>query len=359
MTGSAARDRRMVAAVCRWFTANARPMPWRITPRDPYLSLVSEFMLQQTQVSRVLEKLPVFMDRFPTVTSLAASDPHDVLAAWSGMGYYRRASNLHAAARAIVERHAGRVPASVEHLRDLPGVGRYTAGAVASIAFGRGEAAVDGNVTRVLLRLEGRPLRHGSPEALRWAWGRAGTLIGHTGPVGEPGAFNEGLMELGATVCTPRNPRCRECPVRRWCVARAGGRQDRIPLPQSEPRRRTLHCAAVVIEDPRGWVLVERRADRGLWAGLWQAPTIESGGRAASAKAVAAFCGVNGVRRVERFTSVLSHREVVFDVWRTAVTAGDARRVVAARDGARFVTRVAAAGLPLSSVQRRILAIAR
>src|SRR5690606_18237159 len=161
--------------LCRWFHDHAREMPWRILPRDPYHALVSEFMLQQTQVSRVLEKFPAFLARFPTLRHLARADEQDVLAAWSGLGYYRRARNLHAAARAIADRFDGRVPASADDLRSLPGVGRYTAGAVASIVFNQPVPIVDGNVARVLIRLEGRDLA--ADEGQPWAWTRAAELV--------------------------------------------------------------------------------------------------------------------------------------------------------------------------------------
>ncbi len=363
--------------MCRWFGANARPMPWRIEPRDPYLSLVSEFMLQQTQVARVLERLPAFIRRFPTVAALARAEGHEVLAAWSGMGYYRRATNLHAAARVIVERHGGRVPDDVEALRALPGVGRYTAGAVASIAFGRAEPAVDGNVTRVLLRLEGRALRHGSAEALRWAWGRAGALVSQTQSSRAAerqnsrlslgaGSLNEGLMELGATACGVGRPRCGACPLRELCVARARGMQDQIPRAQAPARRSRLWCGVVVVRDGRGRMLVERRG-AGLWEGMWQAPTVEAKRKytVQSAKykeerpavdAVVDRLGLVGVALAEgapeEFDVVLSHREVRFTVWRGRTReAGGAL----AREGRRWVTREALREMALANPQRRML----
>jgi len=189
--------------------------------RDPYFSLVSELMLQQTQVARVIEKFTEFVGRFPTVEALARADEGGVLAVWSGLGYYRRARHLHRAAREIVARFEGRVPTTVEELMTLPGVGRYTAGAVASMVFGRAEPLVDGNVARVLVRIEGRECS--AAEGVAWAWERAGELVRIAeAPKGQsakrsllgPGVFNEGLMELGAVVCVPRGPRCGVCPVR-------------------------------------------------------------------------------------------------------------------------------------------------
>ncbi len=371
---SGKRDERIVAAVCAWFAENARPLPWRVMgppsaddrgwgplPRDPYLSLVSEFMLQQTQVSRVLEKWPEFLGRFPSLKALAGAPAEAVVAAWSGMGYYRRARNLHAAARAIVKRFAGRVPGDVAALRSLPGVGRYTAGAIASIVFGKAEPIVDGNVARVLLRVEGKELRQ--VEGVRWAWGRAERLVqgtrsdkssrsnkgvrsGNRGLIG-PAALNEGLMELGAVVCTARSPRCAECPINRWCRARARGLCDRIPAPKERAERTDLFCAAVVVEDGRGRVLLERRGNVGLWAGMWQVPTLERSDRPARRHEIARWLGLDHLKRVERFEHGTTHRRVVFEVWRTRGGRGGEARV--------FRSRAALAGLAMSNPQRRIL----
>lgn len=361
------RDRTIARAVCAWFSAHARPMPWRITPRDPYLSLVSEVMLQQTQVSRVLEKWPGFVGRFPTLAALAAAPEQAVLAAWSGMGYYRRARHVHAAAREIVSRFGGRVPDDPVALRSLPGIGRYTAGAIASIVYGRPEPIVDGNVARVLLRVEGKRL--GPEEGVKWAWGRAEELVqssrgperqsarssglsrgGGRAGVG-PAMLNEGLMELGAVVCTPRAPRCGECPLARVCVARARGVQDRIPRAKRAVLKRPIYCATVLIEDSGGRVLVERRGTAGLWAGMWQAPTIERPRRAPTRREIERTLGVGPIERVERFTRALSHRDATFDVWHAA----EATPKTPTPPGGRWVTRAALKKLALGVPQRRIL----
>ncbi len=365
------RDRHVVAAVCRWFREHARPLPWRLTPRNPYLSLVSEFMLQQTQVSRVLERWPGFVRRFPTLQALAAASRRDVLAAWSGMGYYRRATHLHTAAREITGRFGGRVPGDAPTLRTLPGVGRYTAGAIASMVFGKPEPIVDGNVARVLLRLEGREIAQ--EEGVRWAWGRAAGLVqiskaarhGRQArqqskkwsrssrsrePGGGPAALNEGLMELGAVLCTPRRPRCAECPVSRWCVARELGLAESIPRPKARPVRSDLFCSSVVVEDPLGRVLVEPRGEIGLWAGMWQAPTLERTDRAARRGEVAAWIGAEALSLRERFEHGTTHRRVCFEVW-----GGRMRRKAVTRPGAAFRSRAAIARLALSNPQRRVL----
>ena len=214
-------------------------------------------MLQQTQVSRVLEKFGPFIVRFPTIGALAAATEDDVLAAWSGLGYYRRARLLHAAARGIVADFEGTVPRDTPALMTIPGIGRYTAGAISSIVFGRNAPIVDGNVTRVLLRLDGVMARHGSKEAADYAWPRAETLAGAAHGLGVIAAFNEGLMELGATVCTPRNPACGVCPLRAHCRARKWGTQEEIPLPKKAPARLAVVHTALLVKDEGERVLLE------------------------------------------------------------------------------------------------------
>ncbi|MFG0315432.1 MAG: A/G-specific adenine glycosylase, partial [Phycisphaerales bacterium] len=198
-------DAALTRALEAWFRASARELPWRTDTRDPYRSLVSELMLQQTQVSRVIEKFGPFLERFPTVEALAAAPEDDVLAAWSGLGYYRRARLLHACAKAIVEHHDGVVPDSLDDLLELPGIGRYTAGAIASMVFGQRAPIVDGNVARVLLRVHNKPVPQTEKTTIDWAWQRAEELVG---ACDDPAVFNEAMMELGATVCVPKGPRC-------------------------------------------------------------------------------------------------------------------------------------------------------
>ena len=354
------RDRTIARQLTKWFLAHRRDLPWRPNgdaARDPYHALVSEAMLQQTQASRVAERFASFLERFPTIEALAAADEQAVLAEWSGLGYYRRARSLHRAARVVVEQHAARVPRDVDALRSLPGVGRYTAGAIASIVFGERAALVDANVVRVVLRLEGRELAPTTAEAQDLAWERAAALVE---AADDPGAFNEGLMELGALVCRPRAPKCLVCPLARQCVARREGWEESIPLPSAKATRKRIHHACVVIEDDRGRVLVERRADDGLWAGLWQAPTVESE-TTQEAKAVRAALrervGATGSGwRLESdgsFTFATTHRLVEFRLWRAAGTIEAGR--VPRRRGRRWATRREIARLPLATPHRRVL----
>jgi A/G-specific adenine glycosylase len=251
-----------------WFDRARRDLPWRRTS-DPYAIWVSEVMLQQTQVDRVVPYFERFVSRFPTVEALAGASLEEVLSQWRGLGYYSRARNLHAAAKVVAREHRGRLPDDVEGLRALPGFGRYTAGAVASIAFGRQTPLVDGNVARVLSRLfeiDGAP-GDKAREALLWAL--ATVLV-----QGErPGDFNQALMELGATVCTPSSPTCLLCPVRGRCRAQASGRQGELPPPKKPAPRKRLELA-VALSQRGGEVLLARRAERGLFGGLWELPAL-------------------------------------------------------------------------------------
>jgi A/G-specific adenine glycosylase len=250
-----------------WFAAEARDLPWRHN-HSPYRVWLAEVMLQQTQVDTAVPYYERFLARFPTVEALAAAPLEEVLKLWEGLGYYARARNLHAAARQVVAEHTGQIPDTFETLLTLSGVGRYTAGAVASIAFGQDVPAVDGNVRRVLARVF----------AVREDVSRSGTqreletLAQSLLPPGHAGAFNEALMELGATVCTPRAPKCDRCPLRALCQAHAAGEQESLPV--KRPRRRTPHydVTAAVTVGQDGRVLVAQRNADDMLGGLWEFP---------------------------------------------------------------------------------------
>lgn len=344
-------DRETARGLAAWFAEFARDFPWRDLPagrRDPYRVLVSELMLQQTQASRVAERFPVFIGRFPDVRSLAAADEQEVLALWSGLGYYRRAKLLHAAAKAIDERFGGVSPRDAKELRSIPGVGAYTAGAIASLAFDLPEPAPDGNVTRVVLRLLGEPLSINTPKAQRLAAETARAIIdagvGHS--IG-PGVINESLIELGATVCTPRSPSCDRCPLAGLCIAHREGLTDTIPAPKKTPQKKTLHALAVLAINERGERLVERRGPSGLWAGLWQAPTVESP-EPIDPNTVRPG-GVTPGRRIDEFVHETTHRTVRFIVCEPSP--GD----ITPSTGVLWKPPAEIATLGLSSVQRRIL----
>jgi A/G-specific adenine glycosylase len=263
----AALRRRLLA----WYDAGHRELPWRFPQRaaDPYRVWLAEVMLQQTQVAAAIPYYRRFVARWPTLAALAAAADAEVLAAWSGLGYYARCRNLLAAARAALARHGG-LPATVEALRELPGFGPYTAGAVASIAFAIPAAAVDGNVARVLARLflvDGDPAAPGTRA-------RLGALAEALVDPGRPGDWNQALMELGATVCGKPAPRCARCPVAPLCRARAEGREDQVPPARRRPARRGLTLACALVERG-GEVLVLPRPTAGLFGGLLAPPAVE------------------------------------------------------------------------------------
>jgi len=248
--------KRFQRLLLRWFDTNKRDLPWR-KDTDPYRVWLSEIMLQQTRVNAVLDHYQRFLGRFPTVSHLARAREASILAAWSGLGYYRRARMLHAAAREIVGNHTGKFPHSAAELRNLPGIGRYTAAAIASIAFGEAMAVVDGNVERVLQRLHGKPIRG---EAL---WQAAQELINAE----RPGDHNQALMELGATVCSPKAPRCRACPILQLCATQGEGARIQTKTPQ---KKRTV---AYVLDRRDGSVLLTKRGPaETLMPGMWELP---------------------------------------------------------------------------------------
>lgn len=261
------------ARLLEWFEREKRALPWRET-RDAYRVWISESMLQQTRVETVIPYYRRFLERFPTLDSLAEAPIDDVLGLWSGLGYYRRARTLHAAAQAIVARHGGVFPSSRAELLELPGIGPYTSGAIASIAFDSREPLVDGNVARVFARLFALDLPQESSAFQADLWSRADTLV----KAGErAGAWNQALMELGATVCTPRDPRCSACPVRALCRAFETDRVEELPRAKARKSSVDVELLALVVVD-RDRILVERRPESGRMAGLWQLPTIETSG---------------------------------------------------------------------------------
>lgn len=258
-----------IGALLVWFEERQRDLPWRRT-RDPYAIWVAEVMLQQTQVATVRPYYQRFLERFPTVQALAEAELDAVLALWQGLGYYARARNLHQAARIVVARYGGEIPADYKALRALPGVGEYTATALLSIAFGQDYAVLDGNVRRVLCRLldyaEGFTSAR-AQRALR-AWGEA--LL----PKGQAGAYNQAMMDLGATVCLPREPLCGECPLQPYCLARERGVERERPVPlRRGPHRERSFVAAYIVRGER--LLFVRRRPKGLLGGLWELPNVE------------------------------------------------------------------------------------
>lgn len=267
------RARRFVQQLLAWYAQNHRALPWRAT-RDPYRLWVAEVMLQQTRTETVLGYYERFLRAFPTVEALARAPLDRVLKAWEGLGYYARARNLHRAAQIVVERYQGRLPAKKDELLKLPGVGRYTAAAVASLAFGEPEPVLDGNVRRVLARLlalEDDPARPHLERALE-GWLRE-LLTAVPEARGRPGEFNQALMELGAVVCVPRAPRCAICPVEALCEARRRGVERRLPVRARRAHKPHHDVAVALLWDAQGRrLLIQRRPDEGLLGGLWELP---------------------------------------------------------------------------------------
>lgn len=264
------------AALTSWFEKSQRSLPWR-EPQNasvPYRVLVSEIMLQQTTVAAVIPYYHRFLERFPTVESLAAADVDEVMPFWAGLGYYSRARNLHACARAVMERHGGQFPSDYESVLALPGIGRYTAGAVLSIARNQHVPIVDANVTRVLARvfcLKGDIKNTGNQKDL---WAQAEKLVQ---AATTPSHFNPAMMELGALICTPRQPDCGKCPVNTFCCANQTGRQAELPI--IVPKRKEVELQDIcifVLKDER--VLLRRRSEdldsRNWWQGMWELPRI-------------------------------------------------------------------------------------
>lgn len=249
-----------------WYKTHARVLPWRGHP-DPYAVWVSEIMLQQTRVETVIPYFERWMRRFPTLADLAAAPQQDVLHCWEGLGYYSRARNLHRAAQVVMEKYAGNLPSNRAGLEALPGIGAYTAGAIASMAFGRDEAALDGNIRRVMARLFNVDVLARSPEGQRRLWELAEQNL----PPGSAGDYNQALMDLGSEICLPRQPLCEKCPLKELCEAHSLGVEAERPV--METRRKPPHylvAAAVIEQDNR--VLIARRPAEDMLGGLWEFP---------------------------------------------------------------------------------------
>lgn len=330
-----------------WYDRARRDLPWRRSP-DPYRVWVSEIMLQQTQVERVKDFYLRFLDRFPTVASLAVAAEHDVLRLWEGLGYYRRARQLHAAAKKVVADHAGEFPRTVAGLRSLPGVGRYTAGAIASIAFDLPEPIVEANSRRVIARLAGYAGPLGGAGDDGPIWEIATRLV----PRKHPGRFNQALMDLGASVCTPERPLCGRCPLAACCVANRTNRVAEIPVKATRRPAKEIHETAVVVRRA-GRVLVVRRGPGEWWEGLWDFPRVPGSSRAAkrgvatSESLATLACGATMPLGTIRHT--VTHHRITLDV-----VACEAARAGKASPARRWVTPNGLESLAMTSPGRRI-----
>lgn len=337
-----ARAQTVRRQLSHWFAAVRRDLPWR-RRRDPYAIWISEVMLQQTRVETVIPYYRRFLRRFPSLAALAKAGEAAVLKQWEGLGYYRRARNLLAAAKEISEKRGGQWPEKAAALRELPGFGPYTAAAVASIAFAEPVAAVDGNVRRVLARLSA------SAREVR-------VLAEQLVPRKNPGDHNQALMELGARVCLPQKPRCGECPLQKQCGARRAGRVDRFPWPG--PKRKALRrYAAVLVLRRKGKLFARRRPAEGLWGGMWECPTWLASRRpnaAALRKKLRAQFQLTAeeIAAVGSFAHSLTHRELSVVVFQAAVSSAQLGR------GGAWVSPCALRAKALSRLQYKAIALA-
>ena len=255
------------AKLLPWYEKNKRPLPWRDT-RDPYRIWVSEIMLQQTQVKTVIPYYHRWLDAFPDIKTLAKAPLSKVLKLWEGLGYYRRAKNLHETAKLIVKNYAGRFPSEPEAIYSLSGIGKYTGGAILSIAFGKQAPILDGNVARILSRIFALNDPVDTPKGLKKLWELAALLL----PEKNPGDFNQSMMELGATLCLPQEPACLICPVSGFCQARQTGTEQDYPRKSGKTKIKKVRAACAVVRHG-GRLLITQRPDNGLWAHLWEFPT--------------------------------------------------------------------------------------
>ena len=336
------------ADLLAWYDRHRRVLPWRALSGerpDPYRVWASEIMLQQTTIAAVKPYYERFMARFPTVAALAAAPSEEVMQAWAGLGYYSRARNLHACAKAVMADHDGRFPDTEDGLRSLPGIGAYTAGAVAAIAFDRPAAAVDGNVERVMTRLFAiEDLLPGARPLVRK---RVLALM----PPDRPGDFAQALMDLGATICTPRNPACGLCPWREPCVARIAGTQESFPRKAAKKAGLTRYGAAFVVRREDGALLLRTRPPKGLLGGMAEVPTsdwradYELDGAAQDAPVVTRWRQLSPPVR-----HVFTHFPLELTVFLAAAPAG-----MAAPPGMRFTPAARLGEEPFSSVMLKVL----
>ena len=335
------------AKLLDWYDANRRDLPWRRT-RDPYQILVAEYLLQRTRIASGIPYFERFVRRFPSLRDLANASLDEVLAQWEGLGFYGRARNLHAAARAILDRFSGEVPHSYDELESLPGMGPYTAGAVASIAFGLPVAAVDGNVTRVISRLFRIHEAMGGAIARRRIKALADRLVSPN----RPGEFNQALMDLGATICTPTSPACDRCPLERDCLARAAGEERLLPIARGS-RSPPIVPVAFALVASNGRVLLRRRPQGALLGGLWSLPGGEISRDDDVSEALAALVREQAGLTVDvgpecaRVDRVFSHRK-----WSGAIYRCTPRRPPRNHNNTQWLTRDEALRLPLVPFHR-------
>lgn len=330
----------------QWYSKHRRVLPWRGRP-DPYAVWVAEVMLQQTRVETVIPYFEEWMNRFPSAQALAEASEQAVLNVWEGLGYYSRARNLHKAAQVIVNEYDGNLPRSAAELRKLPGVGRYTAGAIASIAFGLDEPVLDGNLRRVYSRLFNVDIPADSTDGEELLWNIAAKNL----PKGKAGDFNQALMDLGATICLPKNPRCLLCPLLGECRAQKLGVQEERPVlkPKAEAPS-VVHAAAVIVQ--RGRVLLAKRPSKGLLGGMWEFPNGEVTGDPAKGLAKAIRAGYGLKVRAGEAVIVVQHAYTHF---RVTVHAFRCELIeISKKENLKWVKATELDDLPMGKVDRQV-----
>ena len=345
----------LVLDLLDWYAQHARSLLWRGVS-DPYAVWVAEIMLQQTRVETVIPYYQRWITRFPTVSALAQASRHDVLATWEGLGYYCRARNLHRAAQLVMSQHGGQLPCDPRELRKLPGIGRYTAGAIASIAFGLDEPALDGNIRRVLARLFNLTEPARSPAGERRLWELTTQLL----PPGRAGDYNQALMDLGATLCTPRNPDCGRCPLQAHCQAYRLRLQDERPVVVVKPAVPHYTVTAAVIERQGSFLITQRPPD-GLLGGLWEFP----GGKLHPGEDLPAglqreICEELGVavrvgEEIGVYRHAYTHFRVTLHAFCCHLLNGQQPQPIQAQD-LRWVNPADLAGYPMGKIDRQIAA---
>lgn len=338
--------------VSDWYRMGHRLLPWRET-RDPYRILVSEVMLQQTRVETVIAYYGRFLEAFPDVAALASAGPERVMNLWKGLGYYSRARNLQKAAQRVVQEFGGVFPDTAEGLRSLPGVGSYTMGSVMSIAFGKPVPAVDGNVLRVMSRLFRLEGDIGLPAVKRDITDLVSGMI----PAECASDFCQGMMELGATVCTPSSPKCAVCPVMACCLALAEGSQASLPLKRAKPAPIESRQIVCVIRDPAGRILVEYR-QKGLLSGLWGLPHYESDRNCPDFEELPEYLGLPFLEladagEIGRITHVFTHRRWFMHAW--AFTSRNAIDAIASPERFKWVEPVQLNDMPIPEAFQKVL----
>ena len=317
-------------ALLEWFDRNGRhDLPWQ-HPRSAYRVWIAEIMLQQTQVATVVDYFSAFMTRFPNVNALAAADLDEVMQAWSGLGYYARARNLHAAARQVVEHHSGKLPRDFEALLALPGIGRSTAGAIVAQVWGDWAPILDGNAKRVLARLAAVEAKPGTAAFDKRLWQLARTYT----PGQRVTDYTQAIMDLGATVCSRRRPKCDRCPLNADCLAYARGWQTALPVPRRKRRKPVRNARMMLIVDGFDCILLEKRPPNGVWGGLWSLPELPHNTNAA------AYCrerlGLDIVtsQTGDSFRHAFTHFELDIEV--TLLQAKRATRIIESKDQSWF-----------------------